>query len=331
VIVVLTLCAGCGRGANDAVSPARHAGWPDELIVAMGVNPEDTEEALLRNQPFIERLEQATGIPVKFFRGTSFSSVVEAMRARRVDAMQVGVFSYLLAEQEAGAEAIAVSITSRAEPAVYDARLRPEYNGLIVTKKGSGIESIADLRGRTLNFGDPAGTSDHLVPKTELLKSGIVPDKDVKTRFAGSHASAVLSVWHGTADAAATADAAIRGFAQGGQVDFCGFSEDTYGRAHTAADLRAVFDACPVGHLVAIHSAPIPGTPFALRGDLPHDLKETIRNTLLSTADDPEFIRAAKRWYMDPSRDLNLPDIFAYYDSMRELATLLDLDLHRPR
>ena len=72
-----------------------------------------------------------------------------------------------------------------AEPAVYDPRLRPEYNGIIIVKKGSGIRSLADLRGRTLNFGDPAGTSDHLVPKTELIKAGIVPDKDVKTRFAG--------------------------------------------------------------------------------------------------------------------------------------------------
>jgi phosphonate transport system substrate-binding protein len=178
-------------------------------------------------------------------------------------------------------------------------------------------------------MGDPAGTSDHLVPKTELIRAGLVPDKDVKTRFAGNHAAALVALWNGTADAATTAEPAMRRIAADGLVEYCGFPDAEFGQPHSPAAIKAVFDACPDGQLVTIHSAPIPGTPFALRGDLPADLKAIITASLLSTPQDAVFIAAAKRWYVDPSVDLKLPNLFAYYDSMRDMARLLDLDLTR--
>jgi phosphonate transport system substrate-binding protein len=328
-LIVAVCCGACREPSASGKSAAsKHPGWPEELRFAIGVNPHDEETALL-NDPFGKRIEAATGLRVTFFNGTNFSSVVEAMRAKRIEGMQTGVFSYLLAEKVAGAEAIAVYVTSYANPPVYDAQLRSEYNGIIVVKKGSNIRTIRDLRGRTLNFGDPAGTSDHLVPKTELLKAGLAADRDVKTTFAGNHAAALVSLWNGKADAAATADSAVRHFASQLGIGYCGFPDSEMGHAHSQAELTRVYDACPAGKIVAIHSVQIPGTPFALRGDLPADLKETIRRSLLSTPGDPEFIRAAKRWYVDPAVDLKLPNIFTYYDSTREMAKLLDLDLTR--
>lgn len=331
-IVLALVCAAC-RNAPEApasTGTALKAGWPSELTFAMGVNPENDDTALLF-KPFVERIQQATGLPVRSFRGTNYSSVVEAMRAKRIDGMETGVFSYLLAEKIAGAEAVGVYIGTEAEPAVYDPELRAGYHGLIITKKGSGLRTIQDLRGRMLVFGDPAGTSDHLVPKTELINAGLAPDKDVKTMFAGSLAAAILAVWQGRAEAAATADLALRRYARSLAIDYCGVSAEQIGRPTSEAQLRALFDACPDGHVVAIHSASIPGTPFALRGDLPADLKAIIKEAVLSTPRDPAFIRAAKKWYVDPSIELKLPNVYAYYDGMREMAKLLDLDLARLR
>ena len=89
-----------------------------------------------------------------------------------------------------------------------------------------------------------------------------------------------------------------------------------------------MFDACPDGRLAPLHySFPIPGTPIAFRADLPADLKAVIKRALLSTAGDPAFIHAARRWYVDPSVEMGLPNLDAYFDRMRELAKLLDLDL----
>jgi phosphonate transport system substrate-binding protein len=325
---IAAFVSACGSAAGPAPHANGREGWPTGLTFAMGVNPEADETAML-HKPIVERIQKATGLPVRFFKGTSFSSVVEAMRAKRIDGMETGVFSYMLAEKVADAEAVAVYISTTAVPAVYDSLLQPGYNGLIITRKGSGIRSIEDLRGRTLVFGDPAGTSDHLVPKNELIKHGLTPDEDVKTTFSGNHSSAIMAVAHGKAPAAATAEPALKHYAAGLRVQYCGFPDSQFGRAQSPAALKALFEACPDGRLVPIHSAPIPGTPFALRGDLPDDLKAVIRESLLSTPQDPAFIREAKKWYVDPSVELKLPNIFAYYDTMREMARLLDLDLTR--
>ena len=215
---------------------------------------------LLLHRPFIKRIEKATGLPVRFFKGTSYSSVVEAMRAKRIDGMETGVFSYLLAEKIAGAEAVGVYISTRAEPAVYDPLLRPDYNGLIITRKGSGIRSIEDLRGRTIVFGDPAGTSDHLVPKNELIKHGLTPDKDVKTTFSGNHSSAIMAVTHGKAPAAATAEPALSALCRRLAAQSTAASPTSTPGAHTRARTsRRCSTRVRTGRIVTIHSAPIPG------------------------------------------------------------------------
>jgi len=324
----IVVSVACGASEHAARSKkTRPAGWPDQLRLGMaGVN--DAEAALERNAPVARRIQDATGIPTKFFTLTSYSSVVEAMRAKRIDGMQVGVFSYILAVEQARAEAVAVYISSYGEPAVYDPLLRPDYYSVICVKKGNGIRSLADLKGRTFNFVEPASTSGHLVPRNELIRAGLVPDKDVKTRFAGDHAASIISLWNGKADAAAASEPSLRLLGRR-QIEYCGFPDHEIGRARTAVEIKAVFDACPDGRIAAIHySFPIPGTPFALRADLPADLKAAIKASLLATPGDAEFIRAAKRWYVDPSVEKGLPNLDAYYDEMRAMARLLDLDLH---
>jgi phosphonate transport system substrate-binding protein len=314
--------------ANTAASAdASKAGWPKELTLGLaGAN--DSEAAIEYNKPLAARLEKTLGIPVKFYVATNYSAVVEAMRAKRVEVMQTGVFSYLLAVQEAHAEAVAVMINTFKEPAVYDPALSATYYSVISVKKGRGINTLADLKGRTLNFVEPASTSGHLVPKTELIKAGLVPDRDVKTRFTGSHPASLLSLWHDKADAAATAEALLYNLAEHKQIEFCGFPDYQMGKTRSAADVQAIFDACPDGKIVALHySNPIPATPIAVRGDLPASLKAAITASLLSTPTDAEFIRAGRRWYLDPSKEKGLANLDAYYNPLREIAKLLDLDL----
>jgi phosphonate transport system substrate-binding protein len=91
--------------------------------------------------------------------------VVEAMRARRADAFEVGPFSYVLAADVANAEAIAVGnyVTN------VDTRLLPGYYSGLFTKKGTGIDSIDDLAGKSFAFTDPASTSGYLIPATDVM------------------------------------------------------------------------------------------------------------------------------------------------------------------
>lgn len=74
-------------------------------------------------------------------------------------------------------------------------------------------------------------------------------------------------------------------------------------------------------------SDPIPSTPFAVRTELPESFKGAVRDALLSVKDNPELIAQIESWYVDPSAELGLERLDQYYNSLRDIATLLDLDL----
>ncbi len=72
---------------------------------------------------------------------------------------------------------------------------------------------------------------------------------------------------------------------------------------------------------------PIPNTPFAVRSDLPVSFKAEVKAALLAIKDTPDLIPELKRWYVDPTQDLGLKNLDAFYNPLREVAKLLDLDL----
>jgi phosphonate transport system substrate-binding protein len=312
--------------SSEAVADER-AGWPESFRVGF-FGGDDADAVLENNQPFVAYMEEQLGIPVELFTGTSYTAVIEAMRADRVDAMLVGPFSYVLAVQEAQAEALGVYIGTRAEPAVYDPALPAHYYSVIFTKKGSGIETVEDLRGKDFNFVDPASTSGHLAPKTLLIQLGIDPDTEMQTVFAGSHPTSVISVWNDKAPAGATFETNLYRLRDEGQVEFCGFEDNQSGLPRSEEEIRAVFDACPEGHLVMIAMTdPIPSTPFAVRNALPDSFKAAVKEALLAIKDNPELVAETANWYVDPSAELGLETLDQYYNSLRDIARLLNLDL----
>jgi phosphonate transport system substrate-binding protein len=304
--------------------------WPEKLVIGFFAG-DDANEVLDRNQPFADYLSDELGIEVELFTGTSYTAVIEAMRAKRVDGMQVGPFSYILAVQEAGAEALGASVYSREEVPVFDETLPPYYYSVIFTKKGSGIASLDDLKGKGFNFVDPASTSGHLMPKTTLLKNGIDPDdpaNDMTTVFAGSHPTSVISVWNDKADAGATYESNLYRLRDEGQIDFCGFEDNKTSVTRTPEEIQAVYDACPEGSIVILaYSDPIPSTPFAVRSDLPRSLKLEIRELILDIKDNPDLIAQTGFWYLDPSPEFGYSHLDLFYNPLRDIAQLLDLDL----
>lgn len=303
------------------------ADWPKKFVVGM-FGGDDAEKVLRDNEPLRALLEKNLGIPVELQTGTSYSAVIEAMRAGRVDGFEVGPFSYTLAVQEAGAEALVVSISTSKDPAVYVANAPTHYLSMIITKKGSGIRTFEDLKGKDFSFVDPASTSGHLAPKTLLIKNGLNPDTDMKTIFAGSHPTSVLAVWEGKVAAGATYEGNLYNLAKEGQIDFCGFPDGEQAKLRTQAEIDAVYDACPDGSIVVIAiSDPIPNTPFAVRQSLPQSFKDAVHDTLLMIKDDPEMVAALKFWYTDPHEEMGLENLDAYYNYLRDIAKLLNLDL----
>ncbi len=322
-----------------AAQDADREGWPETFII--GVYPGDNvEEALAAVEPLRAYLEETLGIRTVMITGTSYNAIIEAMAAGRADAMEVGPFSYLLAAEVANAEAIAVANYE----VEVDLEEVPGYFSLMFTKKGSGIASIADLDGRSFAFTDPASTSGYLVPATDILLNQEFTDPAqiedfAQVQFAGNHPTAVLSVWNDTVEAGATFDANLAVQAEEAGVEVCGYNdmgiegpatveEWPYLEAMTAEEIAAMYEECPDGSLVVFHQSPlIPETPFAIRADYPESFKMAVKDALLAIADDAELVTALERYYVDPSESAGTESIDALYNSLRDIATLLNIDL----
>lgn len=324
--------------AQDATPDPAKADWPTTFIV--GVYPGDNiENALAAQEPLRAYLEKKLGVHTVVVTGTSYGAVIEAMRAGRADAFEVGPLSYLIANNVANAEAIAVGNYSTK----VDKENLPAYYSVLFTKKGSGIKSIADLKGKTFAFTDPASTSGYLMPSLTIMDAAKLDNKDQldgyfgKATFAGSHPASVLSVWNGTTDAGATFDDNLVTQATGdAKVPVCGIAADTkigdevFHYAMTQDAIDKIYNDCPDGNIaVFAQSVAIPQTPFAVNKNLPQSFKDAVKAALLDMVNDQDTVTALGRFYIDPAAidptDYKTTD--AFFDHLRDAAKRLDIDV----
>ncbi|MBE0468595.1 MAG: phosphonate ABC transporter substrate-binding protein [Methyloprofundus sp.] len=219
--------------------------------LVMGLIPaENNEEMIQRFEPMRAYLEKKTGEKIKVFTATDYAGVIEGMRKGRVDMAWFGPLSYVLAEREAGAEAFAVGV--RASTGLST------YRTLFIVPEGSEVKSIADLKGKSVAFVDPASTSGGLIPTYMVKKAtGLMPKEFFgKFTYAGSHDAAEMAVKNKSVDAAADNDITYDAMLKKGLI--------------TEQSNR-----------VLVYSDPLPGSPMAYRKDLDEDLKRKIRDAIL--------------------------------------------------
>lgn len=162
-----------------------------------------------------------------------------------------------------------------------------------------------------------------------LIKAGYTnPDKDLQTIFAGSHPSSALAVYNGKTVAGATFETNLQNLIASKQVDACMWADGQINLTRSQADIQKTFDACPDGKLAILAvSDPIPNTPLAVRQNLPESFKVALKDALMSMKDDPTVVQDARRWFVDPSKELGLKKLDNFYDPLRDIAKLLNLDL----
>ncbi len=195
-----------------ACTPAKKWGTADNPIVITFVPSGDTGKITKAGTQIADWLSQKTGLSFKIEVGTSFGASIEAMGAQKAQVGFLNTFSVLLAEQKYGVvPAIAVlrKYTTTKEDIDPDKSLadtmQPFYKAEFLTKTDSGINSIADLKGKTFCFVDPNSTSGYIVPRIILKANGIDPDKDFKAVVnAGGHDKVAIAVYKGDCDAGVT-------------------------------------------------------------------------------------------------------------------------------
>ena len=173
---------------------------PDRLIFAY-TPVEDPAQFRDVWAGFLAHLEKAVSRDVLFFPVQSNSAQIEAMRAGRLHIAGFNTGSVPLAVNCAGF--VPTTMMARANGSFG-------YEMEILTHRESGIESVPELRGRTLAFTSPTSNSGFKAPSV-LLESefGLVADQDFEPAFSGRHDNSVLGVLQRDYDAAAVANVVI--------------------------------------------------------------------------------------------------------------------------
>ncbi|RYX97148.1 MAG: phosphonate ABC transporter substrate-binding protein [Comamonadaceae bacterium] len=258
----------------------------DTLRIGL-IPAEDSQAMIESSRKVLDQLQEQIGMPVKPFVATDYNGVIEALRSKKLDVAYLGPFSYVLANQVAGVEAFAVAVTKKTGQSAY--------KSVIISRKGNGINSPADLKGKNFAFVDPTSASGHLFPKAGLLQAGYDTDTLFgRVIFSGSHDASILAVANNKVDAAAVADRILASAIAKGQV-----KQD---------DLQIVWS-----------SSPIPESPMVWRKDLDPALKEKIAKALANVKDLPWGDQGVLNGFQ-PTSD-------AAYNVVRDTAKVLKLDL----
>lgn len=231
---------------------AAPADWPKKLV--MGVVPtESSSHQTERWDGLVSYLSKKLGIPVELQNASDYAGVITAMQFKHVDIAYFGPKSYVEASARANAECFVVELGPEGTPG---------YHGLIISKKGSGIKTLEDAKGKVWAFVDPNSTSGTLVPTIYLVKERKIDPATYfsKVLYSGTHEASMLSIKTGKVDIASTNDLdMLRGEGKMWNKD---------------KDFQIVWT-----------SPLIPGSPMAWRKDLPESLKKALREAFLEYKD----------------------------------------------
>lgn len=282
-----------------AVSPAalaaNAADCPNGGVVRFGVEPYDTSAKLV---PIYDHIGKAIadklGCEVQIFVTTNYNAEIEAMRNDKLEAGEFGPLGYVLAHQVAKAEAVAAFSDAKGQPDTYWAS--------IVVPKGSPIKSVAEIKGHTFAFSDPASTSGHLFPAFGMRKAGLDPDKDIQAIYAGSHTASFEALYNKKVDAGElnmeqVESASMRGHYKDGDVVFLWKSD------------------------------PIPNDPICVRGDLPEGFKKRLTEVLQNL--DLSVLSEDDKKIMGLGGTRFVPQVDGAYDVIRDLVKTLNIDLNK--
>ena len=276
-------------------SAANAADCPNDGVVRFGVEPFDSTAKLVPIYDHIGKLlRDKIGCEVKIYVASNYNAEIEAMRNGKLEIGEFGPLGYVLAHQVAKADAVAAFSSKDGKPDTYWASL--------VTYPASGIKTVAEIRGHSFAFSDPASTSGHLFPAYGLRKAGIDPDKDIKALYAGSHTASYETLYNHKVDAGELNSEQLQSATQRGH--------------YKDGDLVFLWK-----------SDPIPTDPITVRRDLPEPFKHRVTQALQTL--DLSSLPEADRKIMGLGGARFVPQSDTSYDAIRDLVKTLHIDLDK--
>ena len=163
------------------------------LKLGVGLFQPDREKNDATYRPLANYLAARLNRPVELRTVDSWEGLAKSLANGETDLALMGPWGYVLANHQAGTQAIATIL--------YDGK--PEYFAIMITHPDSGIDKPADLKGRSFAFGDKGSTSGYLIPLHYLMTQGITPENYFGKVVHTSHQAIETQVTQGVLDAGA--------------------------------------------------------------------------------------------------------------------------------
>jgi phosphonate transport system substrate-binding protein len=304
--LVIAACGGTGSTtATPSVAATASTGpriGSFDRPVVLAFTPSQEGAVIASSGTAIKKaLESATALSWKVTPMTSYAAEVEAMCAGSVD---VGFYAplqmTLLLGKGCGSPILGAL---RKDPDT--GQLATTYRSQILVRTDSGINTLADLKGKKFAFTDTLSASGYVFP-TLTIKNKI--GQDPKTFFAangivfaGGHPQAALAVYNKQVDGAAT------------------FIDARDSLVAANPDIKTATK-------VIEKSDPIPNDGVAFRKGFPDDLGKTVKQALLDygKSDDGKKVLSNPAFFAwDGLQEIDAK----FYDPMIEAAKLAGVDV----
>ena len=197
VALMATACSGKSKSDNSS------NGTPKSLNVQF-VPSQAATELESRAKPLEKMLSDRLGIPVHVSMSTDYNTVVEAMKSKKVDVGFLPPSGYVLAHKQGAADVL----LQAQRYGVKQPGGRPTkdlvnfYRAEVLVKKGSGIKSWKDLKGKSISIQSPTSSAGYVYPIAELKEKGLDVKKSCKLVTVTGQDQSVLNVLNGDTDAA---------------------------------------------------------------------------------------------------------------------------------
>ncbi len=183
---LLTIVPVCPSFSAPAPSP------PAKLVI--GLIPEmNVFLQMDRFKPLASYLSEQTGIEIRLVILSRYGNIVESFSHEKMDGAFFGSFTGALAIEQ-------LKVTPLARPVNLNGE--STYRGLLFVKKGSGIKSVQEMKGKRFAFVDRATTAGYIFPLAYLRSNGIESIDGFFSEyfFSGSHDASLNAVLNGKAD-----------------------------------------------------------------------------------------------------------------------------------
>lgn len=161
-------------------------------ILKVALLPDENAAKIIQdNQKLINLLSEELGKEVEIIVSTDYSSMIEAIRFKRIHVGYFGPFSYTIAKSK----------TNITPFAARSKNGKTKYRSVIIGNKKQNIAKLEDIRAKNFGFGDPASTSSHLIPKKMLIEENIFKEESYNEVFLGSHDAVAIATQNGVVQA----------------------------------------------------------------------------------------------------------------------------------